>query len=148
MVRGLVAHGAEHRDERVADVLLDDAVIRPDVGCDQIPDRAHALVQLLRAEPLGEGRESGDVREQHGDLARLARPIVALTPETSAAPPAEQEAVGHVRAAAGAARAQLETALTAEAHADRIRMATRRTEHGLAEGSTTRQAIRCLSGSG
>ena len=148
MVRGLVAHGAEHRDERVADVLLDDALVRPDVGGDQIPDRAHALVELFRAEPLGERRESGDIREQHGDLARLTRPVIALAAQPSAAPAAEQEALRHVGAAASAARAELEAALAAEAHADRIRIATRRTEHGLAEGSTTRQAVRCRSGSG
>ena len=139
---------AEDRDHRVADVLLDQPTLITDVGGDGVPCRAHVLVKLLGIEPLGECGEPGDVGEQDGDLARLARPIIALAAKPSPAPAAEQEAFRHVGAAARAAGAELETALAAEVHADRIRIATRRTEHGLAEGSTTRQAVRCRSGSG
>ena len=63
---------AEHRDDGVADVLLDEPVERPDLHRDRVPRGAHVLVKLFGIEPLRERSEPRDVREEHGDLFRLA----------------------------------------------------------------------------
>ena len=68
----LVVDRAEHRDDGVADVLLDEPVERPDLHRDRVPRGAHVLVKLFGIEPLRERSEPRDVREEHGDLFRLA----------------------------------------------------------------------------
>ena len=68
----LVVARSEDRDDRVADVLLDQAARRADLYCDRVPCGAHVLVELFRIEALGERRESRDVREENRDLFGLA----------------------------------------------------------------------------
>jgi len=58
MVDVVVADRAERRDDRVADVLLDQPAVRADLRGDEVPDRAHVLVELLGPEPLGERGEA------------------------------------------------------------------------------------------
>jgi hypothetical protein len=68
----LVVDRAEHRDHGVADVLLDETAGRPDLRSDRVPRGTHVLVELFGTEALGEGGESGDVREEDRDLLGLA----------------------------------------------------------------------------
>ena len=67
----LVVDRAEHRDDGVSDVLLDEAAGRPDLHGDRIPCGAHVLVELFRTEALRQRGESGDVREEDRDLLGL-----------------------------------------------------------------------------
>src|SRR5205823_273756 len=92
---------SEDRDDRVADVLLDQPALIADVGGDRVPGSAHVLVKLLGIEPLGECGEPGDVGEQDGDLLRLA--VDGLEGrESRAALAAEAELSRHLRFAFGA----------------------------------------------
>src|SRR2546422_11657659 len=68
----LVVDRAEHRDNGITDVLLDQPARRPNLHRDRIPCGAHVLVELLRIEALSERRESRDVREEDRDLFGLA----------------------------------------------------------------------------
>src|SRR4029077_1976097 len=134
VIQRVVANGAERRDHRVADVLLDQPAVRADVGRDEIPDGPHALVELLRSEALGERGEARDVREQDGDLTGLTRATIGLCAEARAALTAEREAGRHLGATAGAARGELDAALTAEPHAGRVAVAAGSAQHRLREG--------------
>jgi hypothetical protein len=68
----LVADRAENGDDGVADVLLDESAGAADLHRDHVPCGAHVLVELFRIQPLGESRESRDIREEDGDLLGLA----------------------------------------------------------------------------
>ena len=94
----VLVHRPEHRDDRVADVLLDQAPRRADLSRDRIPGVAHVLVELLGIEPLGEGREPRDVGEEDRDLASLALDL-ASGGEAVAALAAVRVLRGHARAA-------------------------------------------------
>jgi len=85
---GLVANRAEHRHDRVSDVLLDEPAGRADLHGDRVPRGAHVLVELFRIETLRERGESRDVREEDRDLPGLAldgrqreKPRAALSTE-------------------------------------------------------------------
>ena len=63
---------AEEGHHAVARVLVDRALEAVDLGGDGLEAPVHDLVNILGVKPLGQAREPGDVREQHGDLAALA----------------------------------------------------------------------------
>ena len=68
----LVMDRAEHRDDSVTDVLLDQSARRANLQSDRVPRGAHVLVKLFRTEALSECGESRDVREENRDLLGLA----------------------------------------------------------------------------
>ena len=84
---------AEHRDDGVADVFLDEPAVGADLRRDRVPGRAHVLVQLL-----GERGESRDVGEEDRDLPGLAFDL-ARRFETRPASSAVHVVRGHARAA-------------------------------------------------
>ena len=91
----LVVARSEDRDDRVADVLLDQAPRRADLGRDAIPRRAHVLVELFGTEPFRERGKPGDIGEEDRDLPRLAADRLNRD-ETRAASSAEAECHGHL----------------------------------------------------
>jgi len=69
---GIVHRRAEHRDDRVADVLVDEAALRLDDVGHRRQVAVHHLHELVRGQPLGQRGEARDVGEENGDLALLA----------------------------------------------------------------------------
>ena len=130
------ADRTEDRDDRVADVLLDEPTVRPDLVGDDVPGRAHILMELGRSEPLGERRKARDVCKEHGDLTGLAGPAVRLGDQPGTARAAVVEAGRHVRGAPRAGEREGDAALTAEPHALGVPVAAGSTQHGWLEGST------------
>ena len=89
---------AEHRDDRVADDLLDRAAVRLEHRAHDVEVAVQDLAQRLRVEPLAERRRALEVRGDEGDdAADLARGLVLE--ERRAAHPA-QAGVGRIRLAA------------------------------------------------
>ncbi len=64
---------AEHGHHRVADVLLDAALVAPHHAGHLGEQAPHHPLHLLRVQPLGHGRVAGEVAEQHRHLLALAR---------------------------------------------------------------------------
>ena len=74
----LVADGcAEEREQRVAGVLVDHALVAPDDLAQAGDQRIDHLDQLLRVEAFGEAREAGDVGEERRDQPPLVRELAA-----------------------------------------------------------------------
>ena len=71
---------AEHGHHRVADELLDEAVVARDGLAEHLEQRILECAHLLGVEPLGQRGESGQVGKEHGDLppVRVACAILAL----------------------------------------------------------------------
>ena len=70
----LVSHGrAEHDEDRVADELLDGAVVPHRFLGEILEDAGHEYLQLLRIHLIGELGESGEVGEEHRHEAALLR---------------------------------------------------------------------------
>ena len=68
----------EYRHDRVADELLDAALVLRDDFCGGAEDTGQDLARLLRVESLGKLREACQVREQHTDLLALGTLDMAL----------------------------------------------------------------------
>ena len=119
----------EHGDDRVADVLLDQPAVRPDLVGDHIPGGTHEVMKLGRSESFGEGGEPRDIREQHRDLAGLAASW-GLDRESCAAFTAIVEAGRHLGRATWAGDCQGDAALAAKAHALGVPVAAGSTQHG------------------
>ena len=68
----LVRHGgAEDGHHRVADVLVERAVVARDLTGDRAEERAEQLPQLLGVQPSGNDGRADEVREEHRDLTAL-----------------------------------------------------------------------------
>ncbi len=69
----LVADGStEHREQRVAGVLLDESAVTGYNISESRDNRVDGVRQLLRVEPRREVREAGDVGEDRSDETKLA----------------------------------------------------------------------------
>ena len=68
----LVCHrGTEDRDDSVADVLLRVSIETVDDAAQRAEQVGLQAAHVLRVEPLGDGGEAGQVREQHGGSAAI-----------------------------------------------------------------------------
>ena len=68
----LVGEGStEDREHGVPDELLDETLVALDRPCERLEQRVLEGTDRLRIEPLREGGEPGEVREEHGHLAAI-----------------------------------------------------------------------------
>jgi hypothetical protein len=76
----------EHRDQLVADELVDEAVVVEDHRRGGVVEAVHELAEVGGRHPLGERRRAADVGEEHGDLDLGAAVIAGHEHEARPAP--------------------------------------------------------------
>ena len=162
----------EQRHDAVAEELIDRALVAVHLGQHEVEGPAHEPVDFLGIEAGGQGREPGDVHEQHRHLLALAleragggedllgqvlRRVGArrgeligrsgllalkLRRDGGATLVAETVARRVLRLAGGTDHDQARAASTAELGGGRIRVAAARAGHALAVGSSSRATRR------
>ena len=68
------SRGSKQRHDCVADMLVDRAAVANDDAVHQRREARHQLMNLFGVQRTREGREPGEIGEEYGDLAPLARP--------------------------------------------------------------------------